>query len=466
MYSTNLKFKCYSLILKITKKVVFVILFCFSIVFSSQSMTFIVNSTVDEVDVDIGDGLCQTINNHCSLRAAIMETNAAVGADEINLLPGHYQLSISGAKEDQSITGDLDITDQLTIIGAGVDKTIIDGGQLDRIFDIHFNSLNNVNISLLTITQGLINANGPNDNGPGGAIKVSKFTILDLNQVSFVNNNGGTGGALFSEGKINAEKVLFIGNHATGKGGAVAIVGSGSQLNIKECLFENNSASTAGVLLMQAFSDSKKRVIASLNKCAIINNNAINTIILNDSFSEVTIRNSTLSANSGDGVLFNDGESFFTISNSSITHNNGAGIIDVHNNDSFVRISNSLLAGNLDDDNLADNCRFKLTSLGGNYFGDLTGCDPTLHLSDILGVEDAEITPLTRFENPWQIVHLPLIGSPLLDSGLDEACEDEDQLGEIRLQDSDFDGKPHCNIGATAVDVSVLDDVIFGHNFE
>jgi hypothetical protein len=55
----------------------------------------------------------------CTLRAAIQETNALPGADTINLPSGNFLLSIAGQGENAAASGDLDITDNLTIVGAG-----------------------------------------------------------------------------------------------------------------------------------------------------------------------------------------------------------------------------------------------------------------------------------------------------------------------------------------------------------
>jgi hypothetical protein len=57
-----------------------------------------------------------------------------MGADTINIPSGIYVLTIAGTGEDGSNTGDLDISDHLTIIGAGESTTIIDSNALDRFF--------------------------------------------------------------------------------------------------------------------------------------------------------------------------------------------------------------------------------------------------------------------------------------------------------------------------------------------
>ena len=60
-------------------------------------------------------------------------------------------LGITGPNEDAGATGDLDITDDLTVNGAGAGTTIIDGGALDRVFHVLSGT---VGISSVTIRNG------------------------------------------------------------------------------------------------------------------------------------------------------------------------------------------------------------------------------------------------------------------------------------------------------------------------
>ncbi|GIK56540.1 MAG: hypothetical protein HND44_03265 [Chloroflexi bacterium] len=75
-------------------------------------VVFTVNSTADATDAVPGDGVCETApgNGICTLHAAIRESNALAGADEIILPAGTYLLTIPGANENNAATGDLDIT--------------------------------------------------------------------------------------------------------------------------------------------------------------------------------------------------------------------------------------------------------------------------------------------------------------------------------------------------------------------
>jgi CSLREA domain-containing protein len=77
----------------------------------SRADTFVVNSTLDDVDATPGDGNCWTVGGRCTLRAAIQETNALAGDDTIELPAGVFYLTRAGGGEDAAATGDLDITD-------------------------------------------------------------------------------------------------------------------------------------------------------------------------------------------------------------------------------------------------------------------------------------------------------------------------------------------------------------------
>src|SRR5690349_24750354 len=81
-------------------------------VFAGTTIT--VTTTSDELDVD----------GNCSLREAVLSANldeavdacqAGAGADTIALPPGFYVLAIGGRGESDGLTGDLDITGDVTI---------------------------------------------------------------------------------------------------------------------------------------------------------------------------------------------------------------------------------------------------------------------------------------------------------------------------------------------------------------
>src|SRR5213594_2586334 len=176
---------------------------------------FTVNDTADAVDAAPGDGTCATAGARCTLRAAIQEANAHTGADTIMVPAGTYLLTIPGRGEDAAATGDLDITDDVTITGAGAGTTILDGNRIDRIFEI-VNPASVVAISSLTIRNG--------DPGP-----VTGDT---------------DGGGLYNSGTLTLSAVVVASNTASvGSGGGIS---SANDLTLNNCVVSGNTAATFG----------------------------------------------------------------------------------------------------------------------------------------------------------------------------------------------------------------------------
>lgn len=220
----------------------------------TPGVTFTVNSQVDAVDVNPGDGVCATEEGACTLRAAIQETNALPGADTIEAPAGTYVLTIPGKFEDESATGDLDVVDDLTIMGAGMDETIIDGNQLDRVLDLRCPGGDpypmvgvemgdcsgwsqgelQVVISGVTVQHGDTGSNN-GDGGGGINAQTTRLTIIDsLLSNNYADNGGGiyqyngtvtivnselsdndarTGGGIYTDSGLDS--VSLMASHAT-----------------------------------------------------------------------------------------------------------------------------------------------------------------------------------------------------------------------------------------------------------
>src|SRR5512143_593023 len=121
--------------------------------------TFSVNSPADvAASVPLDNGVCETApgNGVCTLRAAIMKANHYPGGGAtINFeLPGvvTYTLTLPPSGADDEASGDLNITNTLTIIGHGAGNTIIDGNTTDRVLAID-TSLIPVTISGVTVVN-------------------------------------------------------------------------------------------------------------------------------------------------------------------------------------------------------------------------------------------------------------------------------------------------------------------------
>jgi len=178
-----------------------------SVAISSQTQSswsgvlasFSVNTTADTADANPGDGLAQDGSANTSLRAAIEEANALAGADDVTLGMGTFTLS----------AGELLITSDITITGAGVDQTFIDGATLDRIFNI---TSGTVTISNLTIQNG----SGTN----GGGMYVGSAGNVTLTNVALINNAGSFGGAIYNDtGILTLIDVTIDSNTVTASGG-------------------------------------------------------------------------------------------------------------------------------------------------------------------------------------------------------------------------------------------------------
>src|SRR5262249_13089068 len=146
--------------------------------------------------------VCHTgpANNICTLRAAIMNANRHPGGAIIHLPAGTYVIQIPGGFPDDDLKGDLNISNTVTIVGAGAASTIVDGSGLSAIFIVHFGD--SATISGLTLR------NGRNTNiGFGGAIEDQGHLTLSDSVLS--NNNGlNAGGGLFVGPSISATAVL------------------------------------------------------------------------------------------------------------------------------------------------------------------------------------------------------------------------------------------------------------------
>lgn len=150
--------------------------------------TFKVNTVLDTVAVNLHNGKDST--GHISLRSAIQAADAKSGSDTIIVPSGTFTLTIPGQGEDASATGDLDITGNLTIKGKSSAKTIIDGNNLDRVFQILSGK---VSISNVTIERGRVNSDGGGILNSGGKVTLSSV-VIENNVAAGVNGIAGANG--------------------------------------------------------------------------------------------------------------------------------------------------------------------------------------------------------------------------------------------------------------------------------
>jgi uncharacterized repeat protein (TIGR01451 family)/CSLREA domain-containing protein len=224
---------------------------------TAQAQNFAVTSIDDAVDVTPGDGICADASGNCTLRAAIQEANQLAGADTITLPAGRFQLALPGPGEEAAATGDLDITSDLIITGSGATSTVIDGGGLDRVFDIAPNGVPvSVTINSLAIQNGLTSG------APGGAIRVNLGTVV-LNDCSLNGNDtDANGGAINNAGNLTLNRCTLSANTASGNGGGLY---NAATVALNNTTLSGNSATSLGGGLYNATTVSALHATIALN---------------------------------------------------------------------------------------------------------------------------------------------------------------------------------------------------------
>jgi CSLREA domain-containing protein len=346
---------------------------------ASAAATFTVTTATDTLD-----GACDA---DCSLREAVAAANAVSGADTIVLGPGVFTLSRPGHAEDAASLGDLDLLDIVRIRGAGAAQTIVDGGGVDRVFDVHADE---AEITDLTVR--------------GGLAAVGFIAALD-------------GGGIRNLGRLTLARVVVTGNTSANHGGGVVNL---DRLTIADSTIAGNSATIGG------------GIASLLGTIELVNTT------LSGNHAEVA------------GGLYGQGEGFDsqpggTVAHTTITGNTAESFagtfFPVGVEPGFARFDpefdHTLIAGNLAQDECE--CGFEVDA-GFNLLAVLCG-DCSLVLPPALG-----LAPLGEHGGPT-LTHALLPGSPAIDSGA-ASCLGTDQRGRPRPADGNGDGVERCDIGA------------------
>ncbi|NJD55829.1 MAG: CSLREA domain-containing protein [Nitrospirae bacterium] len=220
---------------------------------ASFAAKFVVNSTDDIVDAAPGDGICETGagNRVCTLRAAVQEANALAGPDKIVLKAKKYSLiagnegESGGAGEDAAATGDLDISESVTIIGQGAAYTVVDGSHLDRVFHISGTAADIIRFSGITVQNGsVIGQGGGIFNDSDSAVTITSCSIRD--NLAYGTAGGGiaSSGPLTIVSSVIARNALYFGmSGISALGGGVAVTGPNATLTVTGSKIANNSVS-------------------------------------------------------------------------------------------------------------------------------------------------------------------------------------------------------------------------------
>ena len=270
-------------------------------------MVFFVNSTFDTVDEVLNDNKPADKNGMISLRTAIQHSMHLNGGHTIVVPDGSYVLTLAGPDENESVTGDLDITHQLTILGGGSDRTIIDADQLDRVFDVHGSGYR-FTLKGVTVTGGNV------DEDAG-----------DL-QVDFENASGSGGGLRNHGAMVIIEQSVITNNRALNNGGGIF---NANSMFIEDSTVSNNSTTAVlangggGIYNSGALTLTASTVFGNITEAGFVDNGGGGGLF-NEGDDKSSIVNSTFSgniANRGDGgaIFHLTGE--LSLMNSTITAN-------------------------------------------------------------------------------------------------------------------------------------------------
>ncbi len=275
-----------------------------------QGFVFQVNSQADEPDATPGNGTCATSAGRCTLRAAVMESNARAGADRVFLGDGTFSLNRPGAAEDG---GDLDISGDITIRGNGPRKTVIQATlEGERVIHVA---------------------------RPAAA---PAEPIVELESIAIQGGDAMVGGGIYATGgQLRVVNVQISGNRAD-RGGGVMVTDSG-RLTMNTSTVSGNSADQGAGLF-------------------------VGVPIQAGGATSHVLTNSTVSGNEADvgGGISNSG--WLTLSNVTVTANSAGDGAGVYNGEA-VTLHGALVATNAGADCAGSATPF---SLGQNLDGDGT----------------------------------------------------------------------------------------------
>lgn len=200
-----------------------------------------VDTFIDGVDPNPGDGVCDGGGGFCTLRAALQQAASAGVPTEIEVPAGVYEWT----------NGELFLNaGDITVTGDGARTTFVDAANGSRFLDLG-NGLTAFSLNDLELRNGF------DGNDPGGAIE-NDCDALSLNRVSLRNcmTGIGFGGAIHNRGGMEINACAFIdciaeansgqnggggGGGAFGGGGAVSSW-LGSSSTFENCTFSGCQA--------------------------------------------------------------------------------------------------------------------------------------------------------------------------------------------------------------------------------
>jgi fibronectin-binding autotransporter adhesin len=361
-----------------------------------------------------------------SLRAAIAAANSNSGSDTISFgVTGTITLT----------TGELPITEALTLIGPGASNLTISGGNTSRVLNVNLAAGSTVAASGLTISNG-------NTATPGGGIAVAGGILSLTNCVISGNSASDKGGGIYmapGAGDLSLDGCTVSNNTAAVNGGGIDSRGGTRQVTIRNSTIANNAAqSRVGISMISGIQS------LLLENCTVVGNHSSLGHGGGLSFSATVgaggaiVRNSTISGNSatqgGGGIQFFAAGGTMMVQNCTITANTASGIGDGFGGGiecggyGPIDLQSDIVSGNTDATGNAPDIGSNLTvtanfsAIGSSAGFKLSGANNLP-----FGV-DLKLGPLANNGGPTQ-THALLNGSPAIDAGSYPANLTTDQRG-------------------------------------
>jgi parallel beta-helix repeat protein len=280
-----------------------------------------------------------------SLRQAILDANAAAGADTIQ-----FQSTLAGTITLTS--GQLAITDSVTITGLGASTLTVSGNNSSRIFYLYNGATTiEATISGLTLTQGNANI--------GGAIVNSDEELTIIDTVITGNAATGDGGGIWHDGfnsALTIQNSTISGNTAGNDGGGIYVEDTGPDgVIIQNSVISGNTAGDDGGGIY--FYDPDGPILIENTEISgnTANDNGGGIYLYDtDSTGTVTIRGALITGNTaggqGGGIYFYGPDNPVLIEDSEITGNTAANGGGIYLYNGTVDINNTLIANNTSDD--------------------------------------------------------------------------------------------------------------------
>ncbi|MGA2233457.1 MAG: choice-of-anchor Q domain-containing protein, partial [Tepidisphaeraceae bacterium] len=220
-----------------------------------------------------------------SLRAAVAQANND-GNDTITFSP-----SLSGQTIMLS-SGDLELEKSVTIVGLGANHLTINGNSASNIFT--------VDSGVTATIAGLTLSGGYNMGGNGGAIDNEGWLNIDACAFTgnIANDGGKGGGAIYNDDMLVVTDSTFSGNQAVGSVGGGALYNDGMASIFDSTLASNTTPDDGGAV--ENSTDSLELVNCTLAYNTAVSGNGGG--IANESGASVTLYNTIVAENKGDGV--------------------------------------------------------------------------------------------------------------------------------------------------------------------